>query len=226
MSSSFLCCHRRSRLGQRSACALLVAVILQPALHAQDRPIGSLSRFWLSAGVGFGQEEVRCTGCPNRGSIGGLAVTASAGVTLPLNTGIAIAVHRFKQISLEYPQDSRYLLILGQYDPSRAPIVRRVLPGLSGVTINAGLGHGRYWSDDQFPFSVRGSGLIGSAGIALRVPASSVAAFSVSASYLGAFTGTREQPPGSGTPPLRSRTLLITASLSLAERRGLGRTTP
>jgi hypothetical protein len=211
--------HRRSRLCQLSGCALVVAFLCQPSLHAQDRPSGSAGRLWMSAGVGVGRQQLGCPECPRTATIGGLAFTAGGGVTLPGNTGVALVAHRFTEISFEHSQQSRYLLILGQYDPSNASIVRRVLPGLNGVTINAGLGHGRYWGDDASPYEHRGSGLIGSAGIGLRVPAGSLAALSVSASYLAAFTGTREeQRYGPSTTRLRPRMALITASISLAGR--------
>jgi hypothetical protein len=98
--------------------------------------------------------------------------------------------------------------------------VRRVLPGMSGVTINAGVGHGRYSGDDGTPYPPRASGgLVGSVGIGVRVPASSRAAFSVAASYIAAFAGERETGWSTrGVVPFRPRTLLVTTSFSLAAR--------
>jgi len=196
---------------------LLVAVLFQAPLRAQDRPSGAAGRAWVSGGLGLGDLNLRCRGCARTGAIGGLALTAAAGVTLPGKTGVALVAHRFTEVSFEFSQRSRYLLVVGQYDPASAPVVRRVLPGLSGVTINAGLGHGRHWGDATSPYEYRVSGLIGSAGIALRVPAGSLAAFSVSASYLAAFSGRREERvSGPAAPLLRPRIALVVASLSLA----------
>ena len=219
--------HPISRF-QLSTCAMLVASMFQPSLCAQDRPSGPAGRLWMSAGFGFGRQELGCSECARTDAIAGLAGTASLGVTLPASTGVALVIHRFTEVSFEYSQQSQYLMIAGQYDPRNAPIVRRVLPGLSGVTINAGLGYGRYWGDQSSPYEHRGSGLVGGAGIGLRVPAGSLAGFSVSASYLAAFTGKRHQQRfGPPSVLLRPRMLLVTTSFSLAARSPAGgRTTP
>lgn len=209
MSAPLLWEHRWLRICRFPACGLLVGLMLERPLHAQDRPDGVAGRPWLSAGLGAGRQELNCLGCARSGAIGGVALTAATGLTLPRNTGVALVAHRFSEFSFEYSQQSRYVLVLGQY----APLAVR------GLTMNVGFGHGRYWGD-RTPYVHRGSGIVGSVGVAFRAPAGSAAALSVSASYLAAFTGTREEDASAPVGrPLRPRLALIAASLSLAARR-------
>jgi hypothetical protein len=197
------------RLRRLSACGLLVASAPERPLQAQDRPAGPTGRVWLSAGVGAGQQELGCRGCARSGTIGGVALTGAAGFTLPSNAGFALAAHRFTEVSFEYSQQSLYVVALGEYDPPRAP----------GLTIGAGLGHGRYWGD-RGPYQHHGSGLVAATGVSFRAPAASWVALSLSASYIAALTGRRDEEDPSVQPrrPLRPRLLLVAASLSLAAR--------
>jgi hypothetical protein len=189
--------------------ALLVGVILAHALGAQDRPDGPDGRVWVSAGLGVGRQELGCGGCTRDHAIGGLSLTRAAGITLPRNTGAAVVVHRFTEVSFDFSQQSQYVMVLGQLSP----------PHARGVTIGVGLGHGRYWGETG-PYEHRGSGLVGGAGIALRAPPGSTLALSINASYIVAFTGTRrEEDPSIAVPRrLRPRLAIVTASLSLAGR--------
>jgi hypothetical protein len=198
-----------SRLGRVPLYGLLVTSMLEGPLYAQARPDGPAGRPWLSAGLGGGLQELGCVGCARSGVIGGLALTAAAGVSLPRNTGAALAAYRFSEVSFEHSQQSLYLVVMGQYAPARA---RR-------LTIGAGLGHGSYWGDRN-PYVHRGSGAVSAASIAFRAPAGSALALSISASYLAAVTGRRveEDPSVSVRRPLRPRLALVAVSLSLAAR--------
>ena len=173
----------------------------------------------MSAGLGPGRLALGCGGCARQSGIGGLVFTAAVGATFPGNTGVALVAHRFTEVSFEYSQRSHYLLVLGQYDPGKAPLTRRVLPGMRGFAINAGLGHGRHWGDESSPYEDRVSGPVGTIGVALRVPAGSLAALSVSASHVAAFTTRPDERVSAPTGArIRPRITLVTASLSLAAR--------
>ena len=188
-----------------SNAVLLLVSMFGSQLIAQGRPAGSPERLWISAGLNAGRQEFRCGGCLRGRTMGTVGFTASTGVTLPRDLGVAFAVHRITEYSFEYSQQSQYVFALGQY----------AIPGASALSINAGVGAGRYWGDTS-PYIHHGSGATGTAGVALRFPAGSLAALSLSASYIGAFTGTRERDPSGTERLLKPRLLLVSGSLSLA----------
>ena len=183
----------------------LLVCVLASSLAAQSRPSGSAGRPWVSAGLVGGRQTFGCGGCRRGRSMGAVGLTGGTGITLPHNLGVGVVLHGLVELSGEFSQRSRFALLVGQY----------AIPSARFLTVNAGLGLGRYRGDET-PYIHHGNGTVGSAGFALRLPPASVAGLSISATYVRALTGMREESSGGAKPLFLPRLLLFGGALSLA----------
>ncbi|HEX7980845.1 MAG TPA: hypothetical protein VF461_19725 [Gemmatimonadaceae bacterium] len=168
-------------------CYLLVIIHLAawPEVgHAQGRPSGINTRLWLEVGFEGGQQAHRCMTCDASTTIGGGSATAAAGVTLPQGFGIGLLARGFNQFGFESSLQSRYVIALAQYAP----------PAASLLTLNVGLGHGRYFSN-TISDEIEGGGTAFYAGTALRLPPRTGLAMSLTADVLQSIDGTPRSHP-------------------------------
>jgi hypothetical protein len=161
------------------ATCLLTAVVLlgsfATAARAQARPEAA-GRIWGELGIEGARQAPSCRGCV---SLGGPALTVAAGLALPQGFGVALLGRAFQAFSFDYSQGSKYVVALGQYTP----------PSLALLTLNAGAGWARHRGDDN------GEGAVLAAGVALRLPARSRVALSVTADAMQTVGGRTSYQP-------------------------------
>ncbi len=122
------------------------------------------SRTYASVSVAWDVQPLNCTTCQTSARAAGPAVEALIGVRLGRGLGLGIAGRAFQQLSYEYNQSSKYVLLVGQY--------RR--PAWKNLTLNAGAGHARHEAERSTAaarYSEDGIAVYG--GISLRVPSRS-----------------------------------------------------
>jgi len=152
------------------------------AAEAQGRPAGD-GRIWVELGLAASQQEGRCVTC-TPSAIGGASVSAAGGVTLRRGFGVAVLGRAFQQFSFESSLNSRYLVAIAQYAPSRAPL----------LSLNAGAGWARH-AGEIVGDPRSGSGAVLYAGSALRIPAHSSFAVVVTADVLQSIEGSPSPHP-------------------------------
>jgi hypothetical protein len=183
--------------------AVLVAAMLGvrtgAVVQAQGRPVGD-GRIWFELGLAASQQAGRCVTC-TPSAIGGASVSAAGGVTLSRGFGVAVLGRAFQQFSFESSLSSRYFMALAQYAPARVPV----------LTLNAGAGWARHSGDDVSRDPSNGSGAALYAGTALRLPARSTYAITLTADILQSIEGSPSPHPrlfsvglaiGAATSPL------------------------
>ena len=193
---------------------VLLAIVL-PAfgIEAQARPSGA-GRPWLELDAGVGKEQQHCAGCARTGKIGGLFLALGAGLSVTQSLGMGLVLRQFEEFTFKTDvQESRYLLVVGQYSP---PILGRCL------ALNVGAGEGwHYGSTSPGRFeqaaitenSAKGKAL--SAGLSLRVPSGSTVALAIAADVTHTVTGHTARISG-GATSYRPTLVSIGVGLSVA----------
>lgn len=173
----------RSNFLLAAACFGGIATAISPLVgHAQARP-DVPGRIWGEFGIAAARHDGLCGTCAQSRSLGGPAVTASAGLTLDRGLGIAIAARGFQSFRFEYPRTSKYAFALTQY----------TLPWSSAVTVNAGAGYGRHSGDGSRTLDAGGTisraGPVVLLGVAARVLPRSHFAFVLTADVVQSIGG-------------------------------------
>ena len=182
---------------QRAASALtqpyvrLGAIILMSLISAsnnvcssQARPSG-FGRLWTEVGAEVSVQSQDCTGCTRNGKAVGPTLAAALGFTLPSGFGLALSGKTFQEFHTEHSQNSKFLLLQGQYTIPKAQV----------LTLN--LGVGRAWHDGDPTDSHMNAGRSNAVGFgsAVRLPASSRAALTVKADVINSVGGTTSFRP-------------------------------
>lgn len=163
------------------AAALLAAIT--PVARAQSRPTGE-HRVYMEAGLGGARQTSGCGRCTPPRAIGGPVLTGAVGLTLPHGFGVALLGRAFQQLDFEESQGSRYVVALGQYTP----------PRVSPLTLSLGAGWGRH-RGEPLDYANNDQGAVVVAGVALRVPARSRVALSVTADAIQSVGGATTYRP-------------------------------
>ena len=167
------------------ALSFTTGAILRPAISdAQARPAGA-GRVWTEIAAEMNVQSQQCSTCTRNGNAAGPALSAMVGATLQAGFGLALSGRTFQEFSTEHSQESKYLLVIGQYAP----------PSISVVSFN--LGAGRSWHNggptDQHMNEGRSAVISG--GVGLRLPPARRAAFTLSANIFKSVGGTAEFRP-------------------------------
>jgi hypothetical protein len=157
------------------AAALLAAI--PSGARGQARPTGA-NRIWGELGLGAARQALRCRDCVRIDPIGGPVATAAIGLTLPRGFGVALVGREFDEFDLEFSQGSRYVVGLGQYTPPRVAL----------LTLSAGAGWGHHHGEPS-EIAINDRGAVVAAGVALRLPARSRFALSVTADVIQSIGG-------------------------------------
>lgn len=190
------------------AVALLLCSVVRPDnVQAQSEPEGA-GRVWAEVGLGGARQSQGCRGCVLHDPIGGLTVSAAAGISFAHGVGAAVLTRAFQEFSFEYVQGSRYVVGLAQYTP----------PGTTFVTLNTGAGWGTHHGDSA-PYANNGRGAVLAVGLAIRVPAGGRVAMSVSGDVLQSVSGARESAVGGTASRYHPRLVTVSVGLSVASSR-------
>ena len=162
--------------------SVLVAT-LSPTARAQSRPTGA-GRVWAELGIGAARQSLRCSDCVLIDPIGGPVATGAMGLTLARGFGVAVLGREFQEFDFENSQGSRYLIVLGQYTPSR----------ITPLTLSAGAGWGHHHGEPP-EYAINDGGAVISSGLAVRLPARSRVALSITSDVIQSIGGATHARP-------------------------------